>query len=63
MCLSFNIAYIFCIGECLAGALWWRDLMNLTQEIGFSTPRLVKASTMDIDKELRDVVGKLDINV
>ncbi|CAJ1052675.1 arsenite methyltransferase [Xyrichtys novacula] len=45
-------------GECLGGALWWKDLLQLAEEVGFSTPRLVTASVITVDnKELQDVLG------
>uniref|UniRef100_A0A7N6APQ3 Arsenite methyltransferase n=1 Tax=Anabas testudineus TaxID=64144 RepID=A0A7N6APQ3_ANATE len=45
-------------GECLGGALWWKDLLLLAEEVGFSTPRLVTASVITVDnKELQDILG------
>ncbi|KAJ8001864.1 hypothetical protein DPEC_G00173830 [Dallia pectoralis] len=45
-------------GECLGGALWWEDLMQLAQEVGFSTPRLVTANIVTVDnKELETIIG------
>ncbi|NXV29490.1 AS3MT methyltransferase, partial [Rissa tridactyla] len=45
-------------GECLAGALYWRDLYSIAEEVGFSPPCLVTASPITIgDKELEDVIG------
>ncbi|XP_070683580.1 arsenite methyltransferase [Pempheris klunzingeri] len=45
-------------GECLGGALWWKDLLRLAEEVGFSSPRLVAASVVTVDnKELQDVLG------
>lgn len=45
-------------GECLAGALWWKDLLQLAEEVGFSPPRLVTASRITVDnKELQEVLG------
>ncbi|XP_056350480.1 arsenite methyltransferase isoform X2 [Oenanthe melanoleuca] len=45
-------------GECLAGALYWRDLYSIAEEVGFSTPRLVTASPITIgNKELEAIVG------
>ncbi|XP_041840104.1 arsenite methyltransferase [Melanotaenia boesemani] len=43
-------------GECLGGALWWKDLLQLAGEVGFCTPRLVTANMVDV-KELQDVLG------
>ncbi|XP_027503623.1 arsenite methyltransferase isoform X2 [Corapipo altera] len=45
-------------GECLAGALYWRDLYSITEEVGFSPPCLVTASPITIgDKELESIIG------
>lgn len=45
-------------GECLGGALWWKDLIQLSEEVGFSPPRLVTASFITVDnKELQEVLG------
>ncbi|XP_032383929.1 arsenite methyltransferase isoform X1 [Etheostoma spectabile] len=45
-------------GECLGGALWWKDLLQLAEEVGFSPPRLVTASIITVDnKELQEVLG------
>ncbi|XP_044046616.1 arsenite methyltransferase isoform X2 [Siniperca chuatsi] len=45
-------------GECLGGALWWKDLLRLAEEVGFSPPRLVTASVITVDnKELQDILG------
>ncbi|XP_051656459.1 arsenite methyltransferase isoform X2 [Manacus candei] len=46
-------------GECLAGALYWRDLYSITEEVGFSPPCLVTASPITIgDKELEGIIGE-----
>ncbi|KAL9847721.1 arsenite methyltransferase isoform 2-T2 [Geothlypis trichas] len=43
-------------GECLAGALYWRDLYSIAEEVGFSPPCLVTASPITIgDKELEGI--------
>ncbi|CAD5126203.1 DgyrCDS14377 [Dimorphilus gyrociliatus] len=45
-------------GECFAGALYWRDLIDIATRVGFSTPLLVNASVIDLkNKELQRVVG------
>lgn len=45
-------------GECFAGALWWKDLLQLAEEVGFSPPRLVTASIVTVEnKELEAVLG------
>ena len=46
-------------GECLAGALYWRDLYSIAEEVGFSPPCLVTASPITIgDKELEGIIGE-----
>uniref|UniRef100_A0A1A7YV31 Arsenite methyltransferase n=1 Tax=Iconisemion striatum TaxID=60296 RepID=A0A1A7YV31_9TELE len=45
-------------GECLGGALWWKDLLQLADDVGFSTPRLLTASVVTVgNKELQDILG------
>ncbi|XP_072319687.1 arsenite methyltransferase [Eucyclogobius newberryi] len=45
-------------GECIGGALWWEDLLQLANEVGFSRPRLVTANIITVDnKELQDILG------
>ncbi|XP_068607182.1 arsenite methyltransferase [Brachionichthys hirsutus] len=44
--------------ECLGGSLWWKDLVQLAEEVGFSPPRLVIASTITVgNKELQNILG------
>lgn len=35
-------------GECLSGALYWRRLHALARDVGFATPRLVRANAFDV---------------
>ncbi|KAM6971885.1 arsenite methyltransferase [Aplochiton taeniatus] len=45
-------------GECIGGALWWEDLLQLAEEVGFSPPRLVTANVITVDnKELEALLG------
>lgn len=45
-------------GECLGGALYWKDLLSLASEVGFLVPRLVTAKIITVDnKELQEVLG------
>ncbi|XP_053245312.1 arsenite methyltransferase isoform X2 [Podarcis raffonei] len=45
-------------GECLGGALWWKDLYKIAEEVGFLPPRLVAASRITLaNKELENAVG------
>jgi arsenite methyltransferase len=36
-------------GECLSGALYWNDFINLAKQIGFLDPRLVEDRPLQID--------------
>lgn len=38
-------------GECVSGALCWKELYNLARTAGFSSPRLVTAAPVPIDRE------------
>lgn len=54
-CLSWPVP----AGECLGGALWWKDLYQIAQDVGFRPPRLVTASPITIDnRALESVVGE-----
>ncbi|XP_061844281.1 arsenite methyltransferase-like [Nerophis lumbriciformis] len=45
-------------GEGFGGALWYKDLLQLAKEVGFSTPRLVTASTITVDnKDMEAILG------
>jgi len=45
-------------GECIAGALYWRDFVKIAKKAGFSQPRIYSSETMDIQNaELEKVVG------
>ncbi|XP_019639323.1 PREDICTED: arsenite methyltransferase-like [Branchiostoma belcheri] len=44
-------------GEGFAGALWWEDLVSMAGEVGFSTPRLVKAAPINVKKSVREITG------
>ncbi|EDL42016.1 arsenic (+3 oxidation state) methyltransferase, isoform CRA_a, partial [Mus musculus] len=45
-------------GECLGGALYWKDLAIIAQKIGFCPPRLVTADIITVEnKELEGVLG------
>ena len=61
MGIQTSVHFLFSLhskGECIAGAMYWVDFVNLAKECGFGTPRLVTASTMTIDnKALEEAVG------
>ncbi|KAM4031138.1 arsenite methyltransferase [Anomaloglossus baeobatrachus] len=45
-------------GECISGALSWKDLHLIAEEIGFSPPRLVTSRSITVNnKELEDIIG------
>ncbi|XP_021506160.1 arsenite methyltransferase isoform X2 [Meriones unguiculatus] len=45
-------------GECLGGALYWKDLAIIAQKIGFCSPRLVTANIITVQNtELESVIG------
>ena len=46
------------LGECLGGALYWKDFERLAKTTGFLDPRVVQSSNIDLmDKETIDKVG------
>ncbi len=45
-------------GECLSGALYWNDFLNLARQAGFADPRLVEDRPLAIDNE--EIAEKLD---
>ena len=48
-------------GECLAGALYWNDFLNLAKRVGFADPRLVEDRPLQVDSAaLKNKLG--DIN-
>ncbi|OZG73114.1 methyltransferase type 11 [Hahella sp. CCB-MM4] len=47
-------------GECLSGALYWNDFVNLAKQAGFADPRLVEDRPLTIDNpKLEQKVGNL----
>lgn len=38
-------------GECISGALYWNDFINLSKQCGFKDPRLVKSRELLIENE------------
>lgn len=48
-------------GECLAGALYWNDFLNLAKSAGFTDPRLVDDRPLAVgSEEIREKLG--DVN-
>jgi ubiquinone/menaquinone biosynthesis C-methylase UbiE len=47
-------------GECLSGALYWQDFIQLARSTGFADPRLVEFEPVEVtDKKLADRTGPL----
>jgi SAM-dependent methyltransferase len=47
-------------GECLSGALYWNDFLNLAKQIGFIEPRLVEDRPLQIDNpEIIALMGSI----
>lgn len=44
-------------GECISGALHWKELIELCKEVGFSGPYLVISRPLDVDPKLRKPLG------
>ena len=48
-------------GECLSGALYWNDFINLAKSAGFKDPRLVEDRPIGIgNKKIEEKVGHID---
>ena len=48
-------------GECLSGALYWNDFINLAKKCGFKDPRLVSSAPITIrNKELEAKIGHIE---
>ncbi len=51
------------LGECLGGALYWKDFERLCKKTGFNDPRIYACSKIDLlDKETADKVGFANFN-
>ena len=47
-----------CVGEGFAGALHWKELIELCKEVGFSGPYLVTSRPIEAELELRKSLGR-----
>ncbi|MEH6570981.1 MAG: methyltransferase domain-containing protein [Halioglobus sp.] len=48
-------------GECLSGALYWNDFINLSKKVGFADPRLVEDRPLGINsKEIESLIGHIN---
>ncbi|XP_068745268.1 arsenite methyltransferase-like [Montipora capricornis] len=45
-------------GECVSGALHWKELVEMCKEVGFSGPHLVTARTFEVEPKLRRPLGE-----
>jgi len=51
------------LGECLGGALYWKDFERLSRRVGFNDPRIFACSKIDLlDKETVDKIGFANFN-
>jgi len=47
-------------GECLSGALYWNDFVNLAKKVGFLDPRLVKSRPLEVNNtKLKEQLGSV----
>jgi len=44
-------------GECLSGALYWNDFLNLAKAAGFADPRVVSSNPVEIDDQ--EILAKI----
>uniref|UniRef100_A0A0L8G3Q1 Arsenite methyltransferase n=1 Tax=Octopus bimaculoides TaxID=37653 RepID=A0A0L8G3Q1_OCTBM len=48
------------IGECISGALYWKDFHELAGDVGFSQARIVSVSPIPVDREdFRKILGDI----
>jgi SAM-dependent methyltransferase len=48
-------------GECLSGALYWNDFINLSKKVGFADPRLVEDRPLGIESpEIEALIGHIN---
>ncbi|MCR9133366.1 MAG: methyltransferase domain-containing protein [bacterium] len=48
-------------GECLGGALYWNDFLNIAKSVGFTDPRAVSSDKIAIDDErIAKLVGNIN---
>lgn len=45
-------------GECLGGALYINDFVNLAKQCGFKDPRMVEESPIILDEDVREMTGE-----
>ena len=45
-------------GECLGGALYWKDFVRMSGDAGFTDPRIISKRVVDIsDEKIKNLVG------
>jgi arsenite methyltransferase len=48
-------------GECLSGALYWNDFLNIAKRCGFTDPRVVEDSRITIsNKQIENLIGHIN---
>ena len=48
-------------GECLSGALYWNDFLNLVKKCGFADPRLVTSKSISVNNiKLQEQLGDIE---
>ena len=48
-------------GECLSGALYWNDFINIAKKCGFTDPRLIKSNLITVKNKDLEKVRKYKI--
>ncbi|HAH11567.1 MAG TPA: methyltransferase type 11 [Alphaproteobacteria bacterium] len=46
------------LGECLGGALYWNDFLQMAKQAGFADPRLVSSRPLQINDTIRMLTGQ-----
>lgn len=47
-------------GECLSGALYWNDFLNISKEVGFIDPRVMEVKPIEVGNEsLQNKLGEI----
>ena len=50
-------------GECLSGALYWNDFLNLSKKVGFIDPRMVTSAPITIENDkIKQKVGNINFH-
>ena len=57
-CNTNTSVFWLCVGEGFAGALHWKELIELCKEVGFSGPYLVTSRPIEAEPELKKSLGR-----